>query len=333
MKLFSFNLVLQIRKGGKMGMKKNIFIFTCTICFMLVLLSGIIRSLANDIPQIELELKYSFPQESQEEEGMYLFRGQRITTDDKGNIYIVSRGDHEIQKFDITGRMIGRIGREGQGPGEFRGPTQVVPWNDKIVVMDNYNRKFQIFNRNGEYEDGFLLTKFGGFDFTISKDGIILMSPYQEVTDDSRLIHSFSLEGYSLGTFGKPMEVNGNRSLHNETKLAFNDEDELFVAFRNLAVVRKYSLKGELLGSYEIEHKKIQENALFNRTAPPAEGGGTQVMRAIDDIHILNNKVFLFFNKHKTPKFEILELDENMKIQTSYFFTPVERHRAEDFLG
>jgi len=52
----------------------------------------------------------------------------------------------------------------------------------------------------------------------------------------------------------------------------------------------------------------MEENALFNRTAPPAEGGGTQVIRAIDDIHIFN-----------------------MKIITSYFFLLEERQRAEDF--
>ena len=103
-------------------MKKNIFILTCIIAYLIVLGLGITWSSENDILQIELELKYSFPQESQKEEGVYLFRGQGLATDNNGNIYIVSRGDHEIQRFDIAGRLLGKIGREGQGPGEFRGP-------------------------------------------------------------------------------------------------------------------------------------------------------------------------------------------------------------------
>ena len=62
----------------------------------------------------------------------------------------------KIDCVDRSGRVIGHFGSAGEGPGEFRDPTQLVRGTDgSLGVMDNISSKFLVFTRVGE-----LITEF-----------------------------------------------------------------------------------------------------------------------------------------------------------------------------
>jgi hypothetical protein len=83
----------------------------------------------------------------------YMF-GSRISfnTDNAGNFYVADSDSHRIQKYDPDGKYLLTIGREGQGPGEFRSLS--MPRFDKdnnLYITDGLGRRISFFDKNGQY--------------------------------------------------------------------------------------------------------------------------------------------------------------------------------------
>ena len=83
----------------------------------------------------------------------YMFGGGiNFNTDNEGNFYVVDSGNHRIQKYDPEGKYLLTIGREGQGPGEFRAFS--LPRFDKdnhLYITDGSNRRISFFDKDGQY--------------------------------------------------------------------------------------------------------------------------------------------------------------------------------------
>ena len=83
----------------------------------------------------------------------YMFGGSiYFNTDDEGNFYVVDADNHRIQKYDTEGKYLLTIGREGQGPGEFRSFS--LPRFDKdnrLYITDGSNRRISFFDKDGQY--------------------------------------------------------------------------------------------------------------------------------------------------------------------------------------
>ena len=83
----------------------------------------------------------------------YMFGGSiYFNTDDEGNFYVADWENHRIQKYDQEGKYLLTIGREGQGPGEFRSLSS--PRFDKynnLYITDLPNRRISIFDKEGKY--------------------------------------------------------------------------------------------------------------------------------------------------------------------------------------
>jgi hypothetical protein len=88
-----------------------------------------------------------------EGEENYMFgSGISFNTDDAGNFYVADSDSHRIQKYDPEGKYLLTIGREGQGPGEFRWLS--IPRFDtdnNIYITDWPNRRISFFDKNGQY--------------------------------------------------------------------------------------------------------------------------------------------------------------------------------------
>lgn len=107
-----------------------------------------------------------------EDDDNYMFyRPRKINTDDQGNIYILERGNHRIQKFDLNGQYLQTIGQKGQGPGEFERPYSFfLDKNKNIYVTEG--RKIQIFNSEGEFLRSIPVSYFTT-NFSVTPDGNI----------------------------------------------------------------------------------------------------------------------------------------------------------------
>lgn len=69
-----------------------------------------------------------------------------------GRLAVVNRGSREIRLFSARGRHLRSIGREGDGPGEFRDPVRI-EWlaGDSIAVWDQQRDILTIFDAEGEF--------------------------------------------------------------------------------------------------------------------------------------------------------------------------------------
>jgi hypothetical protein len=61
-------------------------------------------------------------------------------------IYLSNDESSEVIKFSLKGEIIARVGRMGQGPGEFIGPGDLSKFNENIAIVDAY--KAVICNKN-----------------------------------------------------------------------------------------------------------------------------------------------------------------------------------------
>lgn len=71
-----------------------------------------------------------------------------VVVDAAGNVYVVDSGNHRIQKFDSTGRFLGKWGTRGSGDGQFETPLGIaLDSSGKIAyVADKGNHRIQRFD-------------------------------------------------------------------------------------------------------------------------------------------------------------------------------------------
>ena len=259
----------------------------------------------------ELELKSSFPSEDLIEKDIYLWGAHFIADDSFGNIYVSNRKAHFILKFDPSGHFLQKIGRKGQGPGELMEPGRIMTGKDFLAVHDRMNRRIQFFDQKGNYVKSIKLYKTFK-DITMNKEGLIFAAPIL-ITSQMPLIDVLSQDGKLLYSFGKPKSFKRSWDHLNDVLLDLNKKGELLMAFRHFPIVRKYSVKGELLAEYQIDHFKWKEYGKENRKGVSRQGG---YFNTIDRIKG-SDEGFYLLNVY--PRIEILEFDKNGKLIMDYW--------------
>jgi len=75
-------------------------------------------------------------------------RISHIEIDESGNIYASegSQGNEAIYVFDSEGNYVNKIGRPGDGPGEFRSIFDIKIYNNQLFTLDTALLRVQIFN-------------------------------------------------------------------------------------------------------------------------------------------------------------------------------------------
>ena len=77
----------------------------------------------------------------------------RMGFDDSGNLYVLDDETYQVVVIDPGGNLVRTVGREGEGPGEFRWPTDLVVWRDgRFAVVDEEHAAYQVFGPDGELE-------------------------------------------------------------------------------------------------------------------------------------------------------------------------------------
>ena len=64
---------------------------------------------------------------------------------------LVVAGSHEIRVYDQSGRHLVRMGRQGDGPGEFREIAGVIMIGDTIAALDRSLQRLSYFDLSGRY--------------------------------------------------------------------------------------------------------------------------------------------------------------------------------------
>ena len=79
-----------------------------------------------------------------------------VGTTQKGAVIVVDRKNMDVRLFDVRGQFLQRLGRRGQGPGEFRSPhSLLVTPKDELWIAD-MQRRLTVF---GPSADGYRLVR------------------------------------------------------------------------------------------------------------------------------------------------------------------------------
>lgn len=115
-------------------------------------------------------------------------------------IYISDFSNHCVVKLGKDGEPLASYGQLGAEPGNFANPTAIVHHNDMLYVLDQGNRRVQIFDEEMNYQKevpyvGPVFTKTVYFqDMAIDRDGTIYLSEWEEFVDDAA-VYYISEEG------------------------------------------------------------------------------------------------------------------------------------------
>jgi hypothetical protein len=68
-----------------------------------------------------------------------------LAVDHRGAIYVSDQISCSLSKYGSDGHLLGRTGKRGDRPGEFRSPASVLTLGDTVVVMQSSNPVIQFF--------------------------------------------------------------------------------------------------------------------------------------------------------------------------------------------
>ncbi len=171
-----------------------------------------------------------------------------VAVDDRGSIYISDSGNFKLKKFDQQGRLLGSIGSEGDGPGQFRKAAGVdVDRDGKVYVLDSGKNTLQILAC--EPGDAPLLSPASPLPSVevlndISSRGVNALAM------DKRL---WGLSGDSLSAVGviagRKIGSTGSEpgQLKNPAGFAIDGRGNFWVADTGNNRLQKFSLEGNLL--------------------------------------------------------------------------------------
>lgn len=87
----------------------------------------------------------------------------RMGFDAVGNLYLLDRGTMQVVVVDRSGGLVATIGRQGDGPGEFQGPTDLVVWRDgRFAVVDPMRGAYQLFGPDRTLEGSIRMSATSG---------------------------------------------------------------------------------------------------------------------------------------------------------------------------
>lgn len=131
-------------------------------------------------------------------------------------LWVADSVHHALFRYGLDGRLLGRVGRRGEGDGEFNFPTHVCAAPDgRIFVTDSMNHRIQILDAKGGFLGSFGQEGQGMGQFsrpkgvTVDSDARVyvvdaLFDNVQIFDDTGRLLLYFGEAGSEGGAFWLP---------------------------------------------------------------------------------------------------------------------------------
>jgi hypothetical protein len=96
-----------------------------------------------------------------------LFRAHTALRLDNGEIVVTNGGTHQLRFYDSTGAFVRAVGREGEGPGEFKLLGRM--WrlgSDSLIVLDARLMRMTVLGTQGEFGRTFKLHQAPGISWS-----------------------------------------------------------------------------------------------------------------------------------------------------------------------
>jgi len=200
-----------------------------------------------------------------------------VAVDSESNIYVLDIRNHRLLKFDKKGNFIWKVGRKGQGPGEFRNPSSVAVNSLKEIWILDSSSLIHIFDNQGKFRRTLnLRAECSNFQF-LPDDRLFVNKPARGQLGFAA--EYYSIEGELLEKF--PDEYRYGPNLPGWAGGGFGGgfrflEGRIYMILPNRYEIREYDLEGNLLGKIKRDIQlKLPEIKEF-------QGGGRRgfMMRA-----------------------------------------------------
>jgi hypothetical protein len=263
----------------------------------------------------EMRLLRSFPAEKDEVNDVFLTQAHYFSADSNGRIYVSDVKAGQVFVFEKDGRFVTKIGRPGQGPGEFNLVGRPLPTSRGLAVLDRSNSRIQYFDDRGRFAGSLRLAKSCG-DMAIGTDGTAFVLSTPNVSGE--MISAISADGQTKATFGLPPQALLSKTSVHVCWPKMGPGDELFIAYWFLPFVQVYSSAGELRSVFEFQYRPIQERLAKNEAqAKAVPGGGRAIGEAIiEAIDVDENGFYILYRGKRT---EILEFRRDGTFVRTYW--------------
>lgn len=184
-----------------------------------------------------------------------------IIADPAGTIYVLDYKDCAVKKYDPRGKFIARIGRKGQGPGEFEIPSGIcLDEESRLLVGDMMANKIESFNSAGIFITS--LKKDRLYRFEMASSGKLVIEYMDLAGGDSQVkrIRRLAVEEagkarvvlYSRDQL--PFAAVQNKDFRLEIPLFFRwdvtPDGRLYVGTANRYEIRAMTLDGRVLFAF-----------------------------------------------------------------------------------
>ncbi len=183
-----------------------------------------------------------------------------------GRIAVVNQGSSELRFYDAEGRYTGAVGREGEGPGEFRGVRAAWEDGDSLLVWDDELQRFSVFGPDGDFERSFRMVPrlmnepdvlgpvatsihVAYHHVVIEPPGFAPQTLYHIRYDRTGNVVD-TLSAYPYGTYGpigRPEDYMAGRTLFEARTAMAASDDHVFVATGNAPEVVALDADGRVV--------------------------------------------------------------------------------------
>jgi len=278
----------------------------------------------------KIELSKSFPSEEDVEKGAYILFGSRIASNGIDKIFISDTRANKVIQVDGNCNYTKEIGKKGQGPGDLIGPYNILYYDNKLITSENGNMRVQYFNSDGKYMRGFKLYKgYTSIDILNNKlyCAVIIRK------NDDKLINVLDENGIVIKSFGDPFNYSVDIGIMNQCVLAVYN-NEIFVAFVNLPIIRRYTFNGELIKEIYIDDEISKSKSKFNKESndnnrQSINGQKRGYTRIINSIKVYKERIYYLVTY---PRTEIIEINKDGQIMNVYWSINEVGYDANDFV-
>ena len=202
-----------------------------------------------DGPKVKLEFVQKIGEFESDDENYLLYRPTDVACDGDGNIYILDRGNHRIQKFTSDGTCLMTIGREGQGPGEMAMPTTVrIAPGGRLMVTDQGNKRFQFYSFSGGDLGSVRMDGFSATSDILSTGEIVCNTGSYTQEKEFSLLTVFQPDGSNGRSIvpGTPEEDFGKFGYYNNIQFCAGPSDNIVLGYVHREFVELYDSAGPL---------------------------------------------------------------------------------------
>lgn len=262
---------------------------------------------------------------------------------DDGRVYVSDPQANGVHVFDASGRQVRTIGREGEGPGEFRRLGGLQTLGDTLVVVDGGNGRLQLLSLHGEP----LATRpvaVGYFGFTVGPNGLLVRST---LGIDSVLAVAYGMDGKERMRLGEvltapPASVNLSAMKReiangevpavflNAAQSAVDDSGHVWLYMTAAAQVERYDPAGVRVLAVQLAEPEFDavRTRFVSRNAE-MEPNSVFPLRYLLRARAVGSDLWILIDADPADPATILILSENGQIKTRLRFTQV--HGAGDF--